>query len=246
MKFRVAICDDEKEECYKLSEFLRHFELKHEVDFEITEFNNGRLLLEEFTEPRAFDILLLDVEMPGFSGLEIAEQVRRLPDKRARIIFISNYPKYMQDSFNVQAFQYLQKPLGYTDFENQLERVMEEVNESFVAKTLIGESGEEELVALSDIYCFEAIKGKKNLMKVYMLNRELLAKGQIVDWEKDLAEYSFVSPHRGFLVNLDHIHYFKEGFLELDNGMEIPFSRRKEREIRARFSKRIIKIRHYR
>ena len=116
MKFNIAICDDEQNASTHLVELLRVLEVQHDYGFSITVYNSSKQLLDTYQTPHKYDILFLDVEMPELSGLELARIIRNLPDSAVKIIFTSNYPQYMQDSFNVSAFQYLQKPIQIIQF----------------------------------------------------------------------------------------------------------------------------------
>lgn len=242
MKLKVAICDDEKDQCDKIKELLLYYELEHEIDFDITEFYNGKSLLEKYRKLGTFDILLLDVGLPEIDGLEIARQIRQIPDKYVKIIFISNYSQYMQESFNVQAFQYFQKPVKYMEFESQLNRILEEVTRGGTEKILIGQSGEEELVTISEIYYIQTLKERKNYLKFHLKNHNVIMRGILSNWQNNLQEHGFICSCRGIVVNLNHVRYFRDGMMEMDNGIKVPFSRRKEREFRSKFSNTIIKL----
>ena len=63
------------------------------------------------------------MEMPGRNGIETAQEIRNLPDRNVLIAFITSFPEYMQDSFDVQASQYLTKPISYELFEQKLDRL---------------------------------------------------------------------------------------------------------------------------
>lgn len=65
-----------------------------------------------------------EVEMQGISGIEVARTIRTDRDYEGKFIFISNYPEYMKESFEVQPFHYLQKPLTYAAFCKLMQRIM--------------------------------------------------------------------------------------------------------------------------
>ncbi len=107
MIFKVAICDDEANDIFLLKNHLQKIGADLDIDFEITTYNDSRLLLSDYVLPGTFHILFLDVEMPEPNGIAAAQRIRSLPDRDVRIVFVSSYPQYMKDSFNVQTFQYL-------------------------------------------------------------------------------------------------------------------------------------------
>jgi len=246
MIFKVAICDDEEKDILTIRDFLRSYEMEYDVDFEINTFLNGTSLLNQYQQPGTYHILFLDVEMPQMNGLELATQIRNLGNKNVAIVFVSNYPEYMQDSFNVQAYQYLPKPLNYEVFKKLMKRIQKDYEESHITKLLVSEDGKEELIYADDILVIKTLDGKRKQLEFILTKKTIEAKGAITEWEDSLSELFFISPCRGYLVNLNHVHYLEEEFLIMDNEMKIPLSRRKEKEIRNLFTKRLLRINNHR
>lgn len=244
MKLKIAICDDDPTENEQLTSYLQQFDFEYDVDIEITAFTSSDALLKNYKESGTFNIVFLDVEMPGLNGLEVAHRLRSLPDRNLKIVFVSNFPKYMQASFDVQAFQYLQKPIQYPILKTQLIRIIEDFQQTQSVRLLVQTDETEELVLVDNIVCIETVKYAKNQLSFLMNDRTILAKGTLLDLEKELSQYSFISPKRGILINMAYIHYFKENMLVMTNGLEIPMSRRKEKEVRLLFSKHILTIHH--
>ena len=146
MLFKVAICDDEEKDIQTIQRFLHIYEMQHDIDFEINTFQNSTKLLEKYDSAGRYNILFLDVEMPKLSGLEVAAHIREIPDRMAKIVFVSNFPEYMQDSFNVEAFHYFPKPFLFEDFEKLLFRIIKSYRESENASFLLKEDGAEEVI----------------------------------------------------------------------------------------------------
>lgn len=146
MLFKVAICDDEEKDIQAIQRFLHIYEMQHDIDFEINTFQNSTKLLEKYDSAGRYNILFLDVEMPKLSGLEVAAHIREIPDRMAKIVFVSNFPEYMQDSFNVEAFHYFPKPFLFEDFEKLLFRIIKSYRESENASFLLKEDGAEEVI----------------------------------------------------------------------------------------------------
>lgn len=108
MLYRISICDDELSQIKIVEDYLTRFSIKTETEFHIEKFSSGNELLKKYyNEKSPFDLVFLDMEMPGRNGIETAEEIRKIPDRNVIIAFITSYPEYMQDSFDVQASQYL-------------------------------------------------------------------------------------------------------------------------------------------
>lgn len=137
MLLQVGICDDEKEDIRILNDYMKHYEMNYDIEFDITCFSSGNDLLQTINKTPCFQILFLDVEMPGLSGIETAARVREIDMEDVCIIFVSHYPQYMQDSFNVRAFWYLQKPLTYPDIVMILNKILQSYRQSQSKKIIV-------------------------------------------------------------------------------------------------------------
>lgn len=103
MILRIGICDDVQMNIACLTEHIRHYMASYNVQFEIESFTSGEKLLQAQKE-RPFHILLLDIEMPQINGITIAKYLRDELYDDVFIVFVTSYPEYMQESFEVQPF----------------------------------------------------------------------------------------------------------------------------------------------
>lgn len=237
MIFNIAICDDDPNASHHLIKLLRMYEIQHDFEFKLTTFHSAIELQNVYKLAGQFDILFLDVEMSELSGLDLARGIRNIPDSNVKIIFTSNYPQYMQDSFNVNAFQYLQKPITLEQLHNQFHRIIEELQLNTSAYITIKSSNKEELCPINEILYIETVKNEKNTLRYICKSKELTGLGKLIDLEQQLQIHHFSSPHRGILVNLRAIHFITSNTIEMANGSVIPLSRRKEKEFRDHFHK---------
>lgn len=243
MLLNIAICDDEIQEIKKIEDYLVTFSVQSGVEFNIDKYSDGIKLLSVYNENHfKYDVVFLDVEMPKISGMKLAEKIRQLPDRNVLIIFITSYPEYMQDSFDVQAYQYLIKPLTYTLFEEKMKRLIGYLSELQTNITVISLKKGEIVLHLEDIICFETIKSltTKSDLLVTTINEELAIKGKIAEMELKLKEQYFISVHRSVLVNMKYIRRFNSNMVELTNGKIVETSRRKLSEIKEAFSKYMV------
>lgn len=236
MLYRIAICDDEVSQIKNISDYLTRFSVKTEIEFKIERYTSGNDLLKKYYNERSpFDILFLDMEMPGRSGIETAEEIRRLPDRNVLISFITSYPEYMQDSFDVQASQYLTKPVSYELFEEKLEKMLRYICDLETNITVISQKSGETILYLDDIICIEA--NKSSNLVITTVNGQIDIKGRLLDYENELSEKSFIKLHRSCLANMRYIKRFNADSLEFSNGKSVPVSRRRLSEIKEAFAK---------
>lgn len=243
MLLNIAICDDEISEMKKTEDYIIKFSVQSGIEFNIDKYSDGNKLLSAYRgSPSRYDAVFLDVEMPVISGIKLAEKIRQIPDRNVLIIFITSYPEYMQDSFDVQAYQYLIKPLTYELFKDKMTRLIGYLSELQTNITVISLKKEEIVLHIEDIICFETIKSittKSNLL-VTTINGEFRIKGKIAEMEAKLREQYFISVHRSVLVNMKYIKKFSSDMVELTNGKTVEASRRKLSEIKEAFSKYMV------
>lgn len=242
MLLRVALCDDEPEQLRKLGDYLTAFSVQTDVEFKTDRFLSGEELLKAYTAPSEYDIVFLDMEMPGANGIRTAEKIRALPDRNVLIVFITSYPEYMQDSFDVQASQYLTKPLSYEIFSDKLKRMIGLISDLQTNLAVVSRKDGEIVLHLDDIICFETIKSftTKSDLLVTTSSEEFTIKGKIAEMEEKLKEQYFISVHRSALVNMKYIRRFNANTVELTNGKSIEASRRRLPEIKAAFSRYMV------
>ena len=239
MLYRIAICDDEISQIKNISDYLTRFSIKTDTEFQIERFTSGNELLKKYyNEKSPFDILFLDMEMSGRNGIETAEEIRRIPDRNVLIAFITSYPEYMQDSFDVQASQYFTKPVSYELFEQKLEKMLDYINGLETNITVLSQKSGETILYLDDIICIEANKNSNLIITTQ--NEEIVIKGKINNYEKELANKYFISIHRSCLANMKYIRKFNADSLEFSTGKIVPVSRRKLSEIKEAFSKYMV------
>lgn len=242
MELNIAICDDEPQNIHLISSYISTYEIEYDDNFKVSAYNMAQSLLNNYKSSGTFHIIFLDVEMPDMSGLELAQKIRMLPDRKVKIVFISNYPKYMQDSFNVQAFHYLKKPVSYEQFKNIMKRLINELAEDTFSRLLITDGEISELIDYSDILYFETIKNERNRLRLVLRHCERIIRGTLSEYESILKDKAFFSPHRSYLVNLRHVHYIKKDCIALDNEISLPLSRHREKEMKKLFTKQILNI----
>lgn len=242
LNLNIAICDDDEIYRRNIASCLDSYLMAQENNFTYTEFSSGRDLLKEFRKPGDFHIVFLDVEMPVVDGLKTAEIIKTTIDRHVFIVFISNYPNYMQDSFRVHPYYYLVKPVSPEKINSIMDDIVHDINEQHLLYTLIREDETEKTVNIRDIRYIDVYDGKKGILCFHFFDEKILTKGKLTDWAEKLADYHFLPCYRGILLNLTYIHYFQKHSAILDNGETVPLSRSYEKELRHVFLNNIVEV----
>ena len=225
LKLKAAICDDDTKHTQDIASKLEQYDVVHDANISYQAFDKPTELFHLYKTGERFDILFLDIEMEAINGLTLAEKIKEM-DRHAIIIFISFYPSYMQASFRTHPFYYLVKPVSMENFTYVMDDVIHSINSDHRFMTILHTDTHEETINVKDIYFIEIADSR----------------GTLNDWADRLAEYGFFLCRRNTLVNLAHIHYFKNGTLVLDNGEQISLSRNKEREIKELYTKNVFRL----
>lgn len=239
MKIHIAICDDDKSIAQKICDQLSRYQIYHDIDITTNVFDNGKSLLDNFQKPNDYQVIFLDIEMPSFNGIELAKTIRNTIDRNVITVFVSSYPKYMHDSFAVHPYHFITKPFTEEQIFELLDDIVSDINESHTMYAVIDTNNHEETINIRDIIFFESINSKRELLKIHLSGRTILTSGTISTWQKRLSEHNFIICHRGYLVNLIHIHFFESDKIILDNNEEIPVSRAMRKQLRDIYLNRV-------
>ena len=240
MAYTVAVCDDEQTQIDILKNNLIKYSVDTDIEFFIDEYISGELLIEKYKSLKSpYDIIFLDMEMPDIKGLDVAAAIRELPDRNVSIAFVTSYPEYMQDSFDVQASQYIIKPVVYEQLAKKLDIILKCINASYTNIKVISEKNGERVLYLDDVICIETEKSSKLL--VTTISETFLITAKLSDLAKELSDKDFISVHRTCLANMRYFRKFNSDSLEFTSGKIVNLSRRRQSEVKELFSKYVSK-----
>ena len=219
---KIAICDDEEKSVALHERMVRECLQAAGIGCEITTYTQSRNLLYDITDDAFFyDLILLDIEMPGISGMELPQQIKGfLPN--VRIIFVTSHTEYAIDAFELSIFRYVPKnnleaklPAAVLDAARLIEL---EAGQEYTIQT----ASRMEKIPFKDIFYVQ--RDGKNAMIVSSAGTAKVRKSlqQVFD-ELNTPEFIFID--RGCIVNIIHIMKISDGMAELKNGEQLPISR---------------------
>lgn len=200
---KVAICDDNIEYTNSLEDY---FSLIKTLKLECDVYHRGEdLVLAHEKNNACYDAIFLDMEMDTLDGVETANLIRKT-DKHVIIVFITNYSKYMQRSFECSPFRFLMKPVTFEAIEKILHEVCIKLSEERTTFVFTEDRNTVRLFS-DDILYFESqghwilIHTKTGTHKIRKTMKDLLMA---------IDSKLFLQVHRAFVVNMSHIYKIKE------------------------------------
>ena len=219
---KIAVCDDEKSMLEQMEENLKEFETLFQIDC----YTSGEALLDSGIY---YDLIFLDIDMPGLGGIETARQLRQY-DKKVKIVYVTSYREYGAQAFSVHAFSYMVKPVKTEALYHILEEAFEYSREGEIPvrvefDTLQGSA----VLDVKDIFYFEFVSRK---IRICIKGGELMMKGRITDILYKMQDYGFEMPHKSYVVNLYHIKSVVGNDIYMTNGDKVMLSQKKAASFR--------------
>lgn len=217
--YHIAIVEDEKIFSDQLQQFLQQYRTEHNTRFRISVFENGIQITENYRKD--YDIILLDINMPGINGMEAAEIIRS-QDGDVVLMFITNMAQFAIKGYEVGALDFVMKPINYYTFSMKLTRAIRRCQQKAKQHILITLP---DGVKKFDISQLVYVEVQNKMLHYYTTEEEYVVRGTMQSVEKLLAPYPFVKCNHWYIVNLMHVSEIR-GNVAVVGGHELEISRR--------------------
>lgn len=231
----IAICDDSKFDALAAREVIRNTlnNLNKEADIEYylnAEDIQNKLLKRK--EP--LDLLILDIDMPGISGLDLAETLRA-NNLKLLIIFLSNHEEFIFKAIEFQPFRYIRKIKLETEMPIAIQSAVKVIAaNSDLHITLDTDDGSIRIM-MSEIMYYETEKRK---VAVILKNgKKIIVNKNITEMQEHIQNEKFIMIHRSCVVNVDHVHNIHDYAVILDNNETLIVSRPKYKAVKQKILK---------
>ncbi len=214
--YRIAICDDEAEARRYVAELVRRWAEQGEHDVTLREYPSAEGLL--FGDEAGYDILLLDIEMGGMNGVDLARSIRGR-DAVAEIIFVTGYSDYIAEGYNVAALQYLMKPVAAERLAATLDRAAERLHRNERSICLETADG----IVRAPLYSIKYIDVQRNYATVHA-REDITVRRTLSELAGELDE-RFFRLGRSAVVNLYAVRRVTRTDVYLDDGTVLPLPR---------------------
>ena len=216
--------------------------LSESAEIQVTaEMGSGEALIEEVRK-NEYDVVLLDITMPGRSGIELAETLQNLKTPPV-VVFVTAFAEYAADAYNLDAVDYVVKPVE----DARLSKALDKIEAALGARRVIhaprqplrltvDRGGKKVFIPAADVCYFEA---RADFCNAICAEGTYLINESISSLERRLVSEGFIRVHRSYLVNLEDVHNVEIGStglmeLRLDRVTStVPVSRRRAAEVKA-------------
>jgi len=197
---KIAIVDDEAFDRSLVSDYAARFSAEQEELLEVFCFESGTQFLEACAEE--FDLVFLDIDMPGLDGMKTAQELRQI-DKNICIIFVTNLAQYAIRGYEVNAFDFIIKPVQYSSFKYKLDRALRFLSIWREEKhLLLSMDGTLRRLNISEIFYIEADGA---YVQYHTIDGIIRTRGPLKEIEKKLAGDGFARCNHGYLINLKYV-----------------------------------------
>lgn len=220
---RVAVLDDTREDAQRLLDYITRYQEEQKCLIQTDIYHASIDFLEEYQSQ--YDVIFLDIEMPGEDGLNVAHEIRK-KDTAVGIIFVTNIAQYAIHGYEVNAIDFIVKPVGYFLFAEKLEKAMHFSKRRKKHDLVVNDEEGIYRIPIEEVYY---IKKDRNDLIYYTSQGELKERGTIRMMKEKLAGLAFEECNSGCLVNLSQVRRIgKEDILV--GSFSVPLSRRMKKQ----------------
>jgi DNA-binding LytR/AlgR family response regulator len=222
----IAVCEDRKEDQAALCAYIQEYCRRNSYAGQCTAFSSGEELLEDFI-PGKYDLIFLDIVMPGLSGVELARKIREV-DRDCMLVFVTMSPEFAMDGFLVHAAGYVVKPIS----EEKMQGVMHACRHEFDRNSRLIEvpqGGDTLRVSVADLIYAE-VYSKETVL--HMKRGRITTRLPLDEVEAKLGGVPFLRCHRSYLINMNYVDDMRGNDFLMRNGDVVPMRINGRKQVR--------------
>jgi DNA-binding LytR/AlgR family response regulator len=220
MEIKIAVCDDEAKQAQYAKMLAGKWADEKGADISIDMFESAENFKIAHNKNKSYDILLLDIQMGGQNGIELAKDLRRTDEKIA-VIFITGFPDYMSEGYDVSALHYLMKPIKEDKFFEVLDKALAGLQKTSRVIIFPKTGGGVKIKADEIIYA-EVLSHTVVLRLAGGKNEEFFMRLSAMG---TMLGVGFFECHRSYVVSMKYVRRVTKTAMILDDGRTVPLSR---------------------
>ena len=206
---KIAVVEDNTAVREELCGFIAKYAQESGRKLDVTPFADGSQIVEPYRP--GFDIIFLDIEMPTLGGMPTAERIRLL-DPDVVLIFVTNMAQYAVRGYEVDALDFVLKPVNYYQFSTKLARALQRIQRRRGGQITLQTPGGAQQLDTDDILYLET---RDRLLHYHTADKVWSVRGSLLKSEKELAPYHFARCNQCYLVNLRHVKGVQDDLVQV-------------------------------
>lgn len=229
---KIAICDDECKFLDSVEEMLKQYLSDNGISAQADLFRIPLDLIDAIEKGMRYDIYLLDIYMPGISGMSIATELRSR-DIKSPIIFLTSSTDHALEAFGVNATHYLLKPYTKDNFYVGMDKAMQSIASHQADSIVLKVDNEYRNILVSKIcYC----ESEDKYQRIYCERENILVRITVTELYQQLAPFGcFYRCGRSHIINFNHISKVTANSAVFKNGIQLPLPRSAVSGLRSAF-----------
>lgn len=232
----IVICDDDPHIINELSLLINSVTIHDYPSAKIHTFSDGRELISWYIQDHSIDILFMDVELPGYNGIEVLKRIRAL-ECNCITIFISFYSNYVFDTLEYSISQYLIKPFEKEKVTLEIHKALDQYKKNHYS-IIIHMEDKHRVVSVKKIIIIES---KLGYLYYFTEDGIFRTSGKIAAVADELKPYNFLRTHKSYIINMDKVIYYQKYKFYLTNELSAEIGRTRRAAIIKQFEKYIRK-----
>ncbi|MDR1701029.1 MAG: LytTR family DNA-binding domain-containing protein [Lachnoclostridium sp.] len=225
---RIAICDDDKRYLAANEGIVRKYITSNKIIAEIHTFQSGEFFWHNIEEGCFYDLILLDIEMPGKNGMDIAHSITKY-SPTSLTIFITSYQKFAVNAFEYSIFRYVLKDEINTKLEAAVKDALFYIELQSNMTYNIHTAVQFQRIPYKNIISIQK-DGKYSIM--VLLDSEIRIRKSLNEIFSELDSKDFVFTDRSYIVNLIHIIKLDDLYVFMSNNTKLAVSKKRHKELK--------------
>ena len=230
--FEIAVCDDSSFDRFVIAEMIDGYFKDKSFLYHVTEYCNEVTLIDDIEESNRYDIIFLDIDMPGIFGTDIAKKLRERHAK-SEIVFVTNKDEMVYEAIKYMPFRFIRKTRFKDEIYEAIAQLVKKRTEKNTFIVFSIDNGKKAVNVVDIIYI--EVQSHKLYVHIQKNGIYFTAKGNLKDVEKELVYHGFIKIHQSYLVNYRYINAINRKSIILDNGESLPISREKYESVQKSF-----------